>query len=321
MTARTLKIFYKGNKLSTLYTGRAHQTVLSANNQNLCETTSLPSQASLLATDAQTSTVIIVSESKTIINYGPYGHDSSPPDNQLLSRFTGQSWLPSAIGYLLGNGHRLFNPGLMRFHSADGFSPFEEGGINAYAYCANDPINRSDPSGRFSIIKFMSGGYSANRIFPRLNQENPNLTRREHKILMNHIQAQKVKGTKEAGAHYSKLINKGEKRILDATLQESILTSLTPVKNKGKTRYIGSENRRDSTSSITSTLWEDLENRFEKIKAAGRSDVAPISPSVSSMPGQRSNTWPRLKLSSQNFLDFTGNYINKEVDRLRNIAN
>lgn len=102
MTAPKLKIFYKGNKLSNLYTSSAHQTVLSANDQNLCETTNLPSQASLLATDAQESTVNIVSESQTTITYGPYGNDSSPPANPLLSRFTGQSWLPCAIGYFAG---------------------------------------------------------------------------------------------------------------------------------------------------------------------------------------------------------------------------
>lgn len=195
MTARTLKIFYKGNKLSTLYTGRAHQTVLSANNHNLCETTSLPPQASLLATDAQASTVNIVSESKTIINYGPYGHDSSPADNPLLSRFTGQSWLPSAMGYLLGNGHRLFNPGLMRFHSADSFSPFGSGGFNTYAYCGNDPINRVDPSGRFfgKLFKRMGHGYSYSNLAPRLKNAEPNFSRNEYQALSASIEKRQLR--------------------------------------------------------------------------------------------------------------------------------
>ncbi|MBF8693590.1 MULTISPECIES: RHS repeat-associated core domain-containing protein [Pseudomonas] len=184
MKARTLKIFYKGNKLSTLYTGSTHQTVLSANSQNLCETTSRPSQASLLATDAQSSTVSIVSESQTTINYGPYGNDSSPPDNPLLSRFTGQSWLPAAIGYLLGNGHRLFNPELMRFYSVDSLSPFGKGGINAYAYCSNDPINRSDPSGRYtSFFKWRKGGYSYQKLSPKLYTPNSSLSANEHMAL------------------------------------------------------------------------------------------------------------------------------------------
>jgi len=49
---------------------------------------------------------------------------------------------------LLGNGRRAFNPLLMRFHSPDRLSPFGRGGINAYAYCAGDPVNLADPSGQ-----------------------------------------------------------------------------------------------------------------------------------------------------------------------------
>ncbi|MCE5978270.1 RHS repeat-associated core domain-containing protein [Pseudomonas sp. JR33AA] len=56
--------------------------------------------------------------------------------------------------YHLGNGRRTYNPVLMRFHSADSLSPFSDGGLNAYAYCAGDPINRVDPSGAFSVTLF-----------------------------------------------------------------------------------------------------------------------------------------------------------------------
>lgn len=48
---------------------------------------------------------------------------------------------------LLGNGQRAFNPLLLRFHSPDRLSPFGRGGLNAYAYCAGDPVNLADPSG------------------------------------------------------------------------------------------------------------------------------------------------------------------------------
>lgn len=49
--------------------------------------------------------------------------------------------------YLLGHGYRVYNPVLMRFNSPDSLSPFAEGGINTYAYCAGDPVNHSDRSG------------------------------------------------------------------------------------------------------------------------------------------------------------------------------
>ncbi|WP_087503432.1 RHS repeat-associated core domain-containing protein [Pseudomonas sp. SID14000] len=319
MPTQILKLFYKGSKLSTVQSGSTHYSIVSANNQNLCETNSQTKQTQLLATDAQASTVTVHAGSQTAIAYSPYGDDSLPAAHQVLSRFTGQTWLPSAIGYLLGNGHRLFNVGLMRFHSADSLSPFEKGGINAYAYCTNDPVNRSDPSGMFSIVKLMTGGYSSNKISHRLNQNNPNLTSREYKILQKHIATQKAKGAKETKSHSLELREKGDERILNATLKESILTSLTPVKINGKTRYIGSTNHRDSIASIDSTLfWKDISDRFEKIKAAGRSGVTPTSPTFSSMLGRPSSTWPRIRPPSQNSLDFTGNYIDKEVEQLRN---
>ncbi|KAK6509207.1 hypothetical protein TWF481_003967 [Arthrobotrys musiformis] len=31
-------------------------------------------------------------------------------------------------------------------------SPFGKGGLNSYAYCLNDPINRVDPTGHFSFL-------------------------------------------------------------------------------------------------------------------------------------------------------------------------
>lgn len=49
---------------------------------------------------------------------------------------------------ILGNGYRVYNPVLKRFHSADAESPFGDGGSNSYAYCAGDPLNYKDPSGR-----------------------------------------------------------------------------------------------------------------------------------------------------------------------------
>jgi hypothetical protein len=35
----------------------------------------------------------------------------------------------------------------MRFNSPDSLSPFGEGGMNAYAYCSGDPVNREDRTG------------------------------------------------------------------------------------------------------------------------------------------------------------------------------
>jgi RHS repeat-associated protein len=61
--------------------------------------------------------------------------------------YTGVYQDPVCAGYPLGHGYRSFLPWLMRFNAPDDWSPFQQGGINPYAYCGGDPINRSDPSG------------------------------------------------------------------------------------------------------------------------------------------------------------------------------
>ncbi|SDB41872.1 RHS repeat-associated core domain-containing protein [Pseudomonas sp. NFACC13-1] len=81
------------------------------------------------------------------IAYSPYGHRT---DEALLSShlgYNGERCERQTGWYSLGNGYRVFNPRLMRFHSPDSLSPFGKGGVNAYMYCVGDPVNNVDPTG------------------------------------------------------------------------------------------------------------------------------------------------------------------------------
>ncbi|RRU14391.1 RHS repeat-associated core domain-containing protein [Stenotrophomonas sp. 278] len=55
---------------------------------------------------------------------------------------------------LLGSGYRVYSPALMRLHSPDSMSPFGNGGPNPYVYCMDDPLNRVDPSGHWSVLAY-----------------------------------------------------------------------------------------------------------------------------------------------------------------------
>lgn len=86
-------------------------------------------------------------EDGTLHGWQAYGYGSA---GDLLPGFNGERRDPVSGTYHLGNGYRAYNPVLMRFNCPDSLSPFGEGGINPYAYCAGDPINRTDPTGHLS---------------------------------------------------------------------------------------------------------------------------------------------------------------------------
>lgn len=79
--------------------------------------------------------------------YSPYGFMKTSPAPALA--FAGQRRDPLTGNYPLGNGRCFYSPTLMRFTACDSLSPFSRGGINSYAYCGGDPVNRHDPSGAF----------------------------------------------------------------------------------------------------------------------------------------------------------------------------
>jgi RHS repeat-associated protein len=83
--------------------------------------------------------------------YSPYGYRPFTVCQDPLLAFGGGFYDSATEGYPLGNGRRVFSPVRMRFNSPDALSPFAQGGLNSYVYCAGDPINFNDPSGQFRL--------------------------------------------------------------------------------------------------------------------------------------------------------------------------
>lgn len=105
----------------------------------------------LLASDFQAS--VLASHGHGALQlfmYTGYGYVNAGALMPIAS-FSGKRLDSSSGCYQLGNGYRSYNPRLMRFHSADNLSPFAAGGLNAYAYCKNNPVNYFDPSGHMRL--------------------------------------------------------------------------------------------------------------------------------------------------------------------------
>jgi len=153
--------FYRKNRLATEIQGPVRYSMFEHESQLTAQQQQREAgrvDSALLATDLQRSVLhaVAVDEHQRPV-YAPYGHRS--PENGLSSLlgFNGERRDPVTGHYLLGNGYRAFNPVLMRFNSPDSLSPFGKGGVNAYAYCAGDPVNRVDPTG--AVFGAILGGF------------------------------------------------------------------------------------------------------------------------------------------------------------------
>ena len=147
---------YAGDYLVTAYRGKDDsQSVFQQGNHLLAlqshKGDNVKSQ--LLTTDQQRSVLRLTDSEGTVRQvYTAYGHRQVEGGPGSLPGFNGEAFDQVTGHYLLGNGHRAFNPVLMRFNSPDGLSPFGRGGLNSYAYCLGDPVNFGDPTGRFAEI-------------------------------------------------------------------------------------------------------------------------------------------------------------------------
>jgi RHS repeat-associated protein len=125
----------------------------------------------LLATDQQNSILVAHEENQTQHSiYPPFGHRALENGLLTLLGFNGELQDPMTRHYHLGNGYRAFNPVLMRFTRPDSWSPFGRGGLNTYAYCGGNPINRADKSGHawYSIFTRL---FSSSKKGPKIGAE------------------------------------------------------------------------------------------------------------------------------------------------------
>lgn len=157
----TVQRFYQQGRLVTETDGTQQRSVLRVEDQPLAVNT--PQQKLLLATD-QPGTVLqaLAAEQSNGFAYTPFGFCAANDGVQSLLGFNGERPEPVTGHYLLGNGYRAFNPISMRSNSPDSLSPFERGGMNAYAAYMNNPISYVDRDGH-SILSALRGLFGAKK--------------------------------------------------------------------------------------------------------------------------------------------------------------
>ncbi|AOM40764.1 RHS repeat domain-containing protein [Xenorhabdus hominickii] len=149
----TREFYYQGEARVTeiLRESGAETRLLHAQGTTVATVTG--SEAHLLGTDHNSSVLMSYKSDgiQTHYRYSPYGQQAEKERNPAIPAYNGEQLDPIGGTYHLGNGYRAYNPVLMRFNAPDSWSPFGAGGLNAYAYCLGDPINRIDPTGHMSL--------------------------------------------------------------------------------------------------------------------------------------------------------------------------
>lgn len=163
--------FYHSNRISHIKKGEISNILLRAAEQPLCDQLhdGDKQQHSLLGIDRAgsimkaTALPSILTKAYTAFGFNPV------EDTATTLGFNGEHRDTDSHYYLLGSGYRAYNPVLMRFNSADSWSPFGKGGINSYGYCGGDPVNHADPTGHmFGKINNFIGARQNQRSTPKL---------------------------------------------------------------------------------------------------------------------------------------------------------
>lgn len=112
-------------------------------------------QTTLLGCDAQGSVRLEADSAVRTRRYSAHGTEPESAESSPIG-YAGQRTEPLTRWQILGD-YRPYDPVLMCFLSPDSESPFGRGGINPYAYCAGDPVNRIDPDGHSWVNYALAG--------------------------------------------------------------------------------------------------------------------------------------------------------------------
>lgn len=148
--------FHSAGQLTHVLQGEQHLTLAGDGSTlfALNQVTQGVRRTILLGCDAQGSVRLEACEQVFERRYTAHG--TGPGDSRQPFGYAGERREP-LTGWYIPAGYRPYDPVLMCFLAPDDESPFGRGGINPYAYCGGDPINRVDPDGH-SWVNWAVGG-------------------------------------------------------------------------------------------------------------------------------------------------------------------
>jgi RHS repeat-associated protein len=299
LNQESIQRFYRKDRLATELQGQARYSMIEHEDQPLAQQLSQAGRVDsvLLATDLKHSVLHSLSSGvRQASVFCPYGHRS--PESGLISLlgFNGQRRDPVTGHYLLGNGYRAFNPVLMRFNSPDSLSPFGKGGVNAYAYCVGDPVNRVDPKGEFPM--FIKG---VSQLVSARGQLNSALNELKKGVVS--------------------VFNKSQSRLGRSALSEregmpkttSQLMQVSEVMDEVKLRNIGAEFRVARKAAEPPPIARFAESKGYSQQELFAQEGFKNNPEVQAQysQSQRPEVVERFRQADVNFLVATGEYVKK----------
>lgn len=268
--------YYLENRLANEVRAGIQRTVIQMADVLLAEHIQDDAQGTqvLLATTEQKTVIKVLSKSQSeAFQYTAYGYHVPSDKMDSLLKFNGERPDDVTGHYLLGHGYRAFNPVLMRFNSPDDLSPFGNGGLNAYAYCAADPVNRVDPDGHVyhaAVLKAAGKFLSKIGRQPRFAMSAPRLTHRPPNIVKAQRTPERLIANLEDSSPLKAL---PEERLAPTPREWYILEGSRRDLLKHHRRYVRSsrEMLRDKRSSIKRQL-----NEQESYSSPMAVDDAPV---------------------------------------------
>ncbi|MGE8060081.1 RHS repeat-associated core domain-containing protein [Pseudomonas sp. NPDC089547] len=156
-------VFYQSDRPASIVSQSPTIRIINDDHQALAIQRDRDSSAELIASDSTHSSVAMSDRHvMQALSHSAFGYYHST--SKLLIAFNGERRDTVTGMYGLGAGYRWYSTEMMRFLSPDSSSPFGEGGISAYAYVRNDPVNLIDPLGRAAQLPSVFFGKKFNYI-------------------------------------------------------------------------------------------------------------------------------------------------------------